>query len=265
QRKRRYVSIDQVGIEDRSFDVKLVSHSRNFGSFTAIRTGLRVAQGQYFAMMSADLQEPLELVTSLFRTLNRGEADVALAVREGRSDPPLSILLSKVFWGFYKLFVQKDMPSGGIDIFGCNRLVRNALLSMEEANTSLVGQLVWIGFKRVEIAYTRLARRHGKSAWSFSKKVKYLMDSLFSFSDFPIRFLLLAGSIGVVAACLSVAAIIYAHMSGRIEVPGYASLSVFLLLFSSFNCVGLGIVGSYVWRAYENTKKRPEFILLEET
>ena len=88
------------------------------------------------------------------------------------------------------------MPLGGVDVFACNAAVRSSILELEEANSSLVGQLLWIGYRRTTVGYERLPRSEGKSAWTFAKKLRYLSDSIFSFTDLPIRFLLFVGILG---------------------------------------------------------------------
>ena len=239
------------------FASQLLLHARNFGSFAAIRSGLAAARGECLAVMAADLQEPIELVERFFATLARGEADVVVGTREGRADPWLTRTLSSLFWWSYRKFVQPEIPPGGVDVFGCTRAFRDELLALGEANTSLVGQIFWLGYRRVAMPYQRLPRRHGTSAWSISRKLKYLMDSLFAFSDLPIRLLIAAGSIGLFAAIVLALVVGIARITGLVDVPGYAMTMITVLFFGGLNAFGLGIVGAYTWRAYENTKQRP--------
>jgi glycosyltransferase involved in cell wall biosynthesis len=235
----------------------LVVHSRNFGAFEAIRTGLSKARGQYAACMAADLQEPPELVDSFFRVLADDKADVVVGVREGRDDPDASKAAAGLFWKVYRKMVQPDMPAGGVDMFGCNRMALDALLGMREAHGSLVGLLIWMGFRRTEIPYRRLARPSGKSGWTLRKKLRYTNDSIYSFTDLPIRALLATGAFGSVLTVAAMIVVFTAWLLGLIDVPGYAPLMLSTLLVGTLILVGLGIVGSYVWRTFENTKARP--------
>ena len=239
------------------FRSQLLLHARNFGSFAAIRSGLEAARGDSLAAMAADLQEPIELIERFYSTLARGEADVVVGTRTGRGDPLMTRLASSMFWWTYRALVQPDIPRGGVDVFGCTRAFRDRLLALGEANTSMVGQIFWLGHRRVEIPYQRLPRRHGRSAWSFSRKLKYLMDSLFAFSDLPIRLLIAAGGTGLGAAVVFGLVVAIARLSGLVDVPGYAMTMLTVLFFGALNAFGLGIIGAYVWRAYENTKQRP--------
>jgi hypothetical protein len=172
----------------------LVALSRNFGSFAAIAAGLKRARGDYFAVLAADLQEPPQIVVDFLEALRRGEADVVFGVRSGRSDPWLTELTSNLFWATYRRFVVRDMPRGGVDVFACNRMVRDHLLALPEASTNLIALLFWLGFRRKFVSYRRQARLEGRSAWTLKKRLKYAFDSVFNFTDLPVQVLLAAGA-----------------------------------------------------------------------
>lgn len=239
------------------FRAQLLSHSRNFGAFAAIRTGLAAARGDDVAVMAADLQEPIELIERFYDVLARDEADVVVGTRVARADPLFSRVASAMFWWLYRRLVLPQIPPGGVDVFACNRAFRTELLAMGEANTSLVGQLFWLGMRRAVLPYERLERRHGRSGWSFSRKLKYLMDSVFAFSDLPVRLLILVGGLGLGTSLLLGGVVAVARLLGYITLPGYAMTMLTLLFFGGLNTFGLGLIGAYVWRAYENTKQRP--------
>jgi glycosyltransferase involved in cell wall biosynthesis len=238
-------------------NARLILLSRNFGSFAAIRAGLEAASGDFFAVMAADLQEPPDLVLRFFNELAKEGADVVIGTREQRDDPWTSRLASQAFWRLYRRFVIPEMPPGGVDMFGCNRRFRDELLQMRESHSSLVAMLFWLGFRRTAISYTRRARQHGKSAWTLRKKVNYLMDSVFAFTDLPNRLLIALGTLGVAVSTLLGIITLVARFTGAIAVPGYAATVLVIAFFAALNLLGLGLVGSYAWRAYENTKARP--------
>ncbi len=245
------------------FQSKLILLTRNFGSFAAIRMGLAHGTGQYFAVMAADLQEPPELVLQIHATMAADAADVVVAARQFRQEPWHKRIPSTLFWWFYKKYVIPEIPHGGVDIFGCNRIFRDTLLTLEERHSSLIAQIFWLGFRRAEIGYTRLPRKHGTSAWTWHKKITYLMDSVFSFSDLPIRMLIKVGGIGALLACVVGLVILIARLVGIIEVPGYTMTMLTLVFFGTLNLLGLGVIGSYAWRAHENTKARPLALCLK--
>ena len=188
--------------EKRRFSSQLIALSRNFGSFSAVRAGLAAAEGEYIAMMAADLQEPVTLVRDFFRGLARGEHDIAIGVRTGRDDPVRDMLPARIFWWLFRRLVEPAIPRGGVDIFGCTRQVADQLLRLEESHTSLVGLLYWVGFRRLEVPYERRPRLVGSSGWGFRRKMRYLLDSIFSFTDLPITLIIVLGAIGVsVSTC----------------------------------------------------------------
>jgi hypothetical protein len=211
--------------------------------------------------MAADLQEPPELVQSFDKQLRSGTCDVVVGARTSRADPALSRAASNVFWFAYRRWVQPEMPAGGVDVFGCTRQVRDEILKLEESNSSLVGLLLWVGFRREVVPYHRRARASGRSAWTFAKKVRYLSDSIFNFSDLPMRLLFRLGCLGMFASTLGAAIVIVAKLMRRITVPGYTATLLTVVFFGALNCMGLGIIGGYVFRTLENTKRRPNFLV----
>ena len=244
-----------------SFSSQLVVLSRNFGVFPAITAGLASARGEFFAIMAADLQEPPELILEIRGKLKTGQYDVVAGTRAGREDPLVSRILSASFWKLYRILVQREIPSGGVDVFGCTSEFRDHLLSLRERNTMLVGLIFWLGFRRGEVSYTRRPRRHGKSAWTLARKVRYLLDSTFAFSDLPIRLLSFIGILGIALSVILAGITVFAKWSGRVAVPGYSTTVLLIVFFGGLNSLGLGLIGEYVWRTFENTKGRPAYVI----
>ena len=250
-------SILKRELPKQSFPSQLLLHSRNFGSFAAIRTGMKSIRGKYMAMMAADLQEPPELAIELFRTLERDEADVVVGARDAREDPWLTRIASQLFWWLYKKLVMPELPDGGVDIFGCNQIFREELLTLDESHGSLIGLIYWLGFRRKTVIYERQARQQGVSAWTLRKKLNYVMDSVFAFSDLPIRILIALGLLGLAVVFAFGVLIVVSKITGSFATPGYAATIITILFFGSLNVIGIGIVGAYVWRTYANTMRRP--------
>jgi glycosyltransferase involved in cell wall biosynthesis len=237
---------------------RVVAHSRNFGSFAAIRTGMGLARGTLIAVMAADLQEPPELVIEFLRRLASGEIDVVAGERASRDDR--GDAASKLYWRLYRRFVIRDIPADGVDVFACTAAVRDVVCSLESVHTSLVAQLFWVGFRRELVPYDRLPSP-GESGWTLRRKLRYLSDSVFAFTDLPVRILWTLGILGLTLAVLVALLVLVARLAGAITVPGYAPTILVLVFFASLNLLGLGIIGSYVWRAYETTKGRPGAIV----
>ena len=240
---------------------QLVELSRNFGSFPAITAGLVHGRGDYFAALAADLQEPPELILEFHKILATGAADVVFGYRASRSDAWSSQTASEWFWRLYRRFVVKEMPRGGIDVFGCTRQVRDRLVELKEVNTNLIALVFWVGFRRAFVAYDRLARQEGRSAWTMGKKLRYALDSIFNFTDLPIKALLLLGITGTTAAVLAGATVFVAWLLGHIPVLGYTPLMLVISFFGGLTALGLGIVGQYLWLSLQNARGRPAFVV----
>ena len=243
---------------------KLILLSRNFGSFAAIRAGLENASGSQFSIMAADLQEPPELVIESFKYLEDENTDVVVAARNSRKDPFFSKLSSMIFWYLYRKVVISEMPEGGVDMFSCNDIFRQQLLNLRESHSSLIAQVFWVGCRRKIIKYDRLERESGVSAWSFKKKVNYMMDSVFSFTDLPLKLLTRVGFLGMFIFAICGLFTFISKLFGMINVEGYTATFLTIGFFGAMNLFGLGIVGSYTWRTYENTKQRPLAICIEK-
>ena len=243
------------------FSSQLVSLSRNFGSFCAIAAGLSAGRGDRFGVLAADLQEPPELVLQFSEILLSGRADVVFGCRAGRADPLLSGFFSGFFWWIVRHFVVREMPSGGVDVFACTRQVRDRLVELKEVNTNLIALLLWLGFRREFVTYERLPRLEGTSAWTFSKRVRYCIDTLFSFTDLPIKFLLYVGAGGVVFAVLASIFVAVVRLTKGIPVPGYTPIILAVLFFGALTSLGMGILGQYVWLSLQNSRNRPAFVV----
>jgi glycosyltransferase involved in cell wall biosynthesis len=240
---------------------QLVELSRNFGSFAAIAAGMRAARGEYMAALSADLQEPLSLTREFHRLMAAGEADVVFGHRTGRADARSSSLMSDLFWRLYRRFVVPDMPRGGVDMFGCTRQVRDVFTGMKEVNTNLIALLLWLGFPRAFVPYERQARLEGRSAWTFSRKVRYAIDSVFAFTDLPIRALLVMGVAGTAIAVVAGVTVFVGWATGHVPVLGYTPLMLVITFFGGLTALGLGITGQYLWLTLQNSRGRPPFVV----
>lgn len=265
-----YIFVDD-GSEDNSFlrlqalsrqdsRVKVIKLSRNFGSFIACMAGLYYVSGNCAAIMAADLQDDPALLIALLRKWEEGN-EVVMAVRKERKENFLKICFAKLYYVLMRAFSLRDMPIGGFDFVLIDRKVINALKEMKEKNTSLMGQILWTGFKRGHIYYTKRARTAGRSRWTTGKKIKYFIDSFVAFSYFPIRFMsvlgLLVSFVGFVFAVYAS----YKRIFVGVEVPGFTLLLTIILLTSGVQMTMTGVLGEYLWRNFDATRKRPLFII----
>jgi polyisoprenyl-phosphate glycosyltransferase len=251
-----------VRLSQRNGNVRVLRLSRNFGSMAAIQAGLERATGRCVAVISADLQDPPEKLAEMVELWRRG-AEVVLAARESREDPLSSRLLSWVFYRAFRSMVMKDMPPGGFDFFVVDRKVARVLVASTEKNANLAAAVLWVGFRREVVPYHRAAREHGTSMWTFWKKVKYMYDSLLSYSYVPLRVMTALGALGMLGA-LAYAAWITGHrLLGGAEPAGWSSLMVVTLFFNGFVLLSVGTVGEYVWRTLDAARRRPTFIVAD--
>jgi glycosyltransferase involved in cell wall biosynthesis len=248
-------------LPEKSYRWQLITLSRNFGAWPATYAGLHRARGDYLAVISADLQETPGLIVQFAELLKSGATDIVLARRDARADPPLAILQSKLFYAIYRRFVVKEMPQGGVDVFAFTRAVRDVLLNFKEADTNFVSLLLWIGFRREIVSYTRAPRLHGRSSWSFAKKLRQAFNSIFNFTDLPLQILLFAGGIGFAASVVIGALVLYGRIVSGTHVPGYAAIILALLFFGGLISMGLGILGQYVWLILQNVRNRPSYLI----
>jgi glycosyltransferase involved in cell wall biosynthesis len=240
---------------------RLIELSRNFGSFAAIAAGLAEGRGELFAVVAADLQEPPDLVVEFERLLRTGTIDVVFGYRQGRADPWPSRALSAVFWSLYRRFVVPEMPRGGVDVFGCTRQVRDELGQLRELQTNLIALLLWLGYRRAFVPYNRRRREEGRSAWTFGRKLRYALDSVFNFTDLPIRALLALGAAATVVAGVAGVVVVVSWALGLIPVLGYTPLMLAVTGFGGVTALGLGIVGQYLWISLQNSRNRPPYVV----
>ena len=243
------------------FSSRLVSLSRNFGAFNAVRCGLEQATGDYLAVLAADLQEPADLALTFLDILKRDEADIVFATRSSRDDPWFDEITSDAFWSLYRRWVLPEVPRGGVNAVACTRAVCDRLLELREPTTNLIALFFWLGFRRAYVPYHREARRDGRSAWTLGMKLRYGLDSLFSFTDLPIRLLLMLGVVGTLTAVVFAVLLLSASLAGQITVPGYAPTVLVVTFFGSITSLGLGILGQYVWLILQTTRGRPAYLV----
>ena len=238
--------------------------TRNFGSQMAIVAGLTEARGEAAAVLSADLQEPPELLPEMVAAWRRGAAAV-LAVRRSRPEALPSRAASSLYYRTLKRLAFSEMPAGGFDCFLVSRPAIDFLRDSREVHTSLPGLLLWSGFAAALVPYDRVERAEGESRWTLAKKIKYFIDSVISFSYAPLRAMSLAGAaLAVAAFAYAVFLIVYKVVHGQ-PMQGWTSLMVALAFFSGVQLLSLGILGEYLWRTLDAARARKGYLVSERT
>jgi polyisoprenyl-phosphate glycosyltransferase len=276
-RPRADVSLELIFVDDGSRDgtlaklrevagqdprVRALSFSRNFGSHAALMAGFRHCTGDAAAYLSADLQDPPEMLLTMLDKLREG-FQVVWGTREQRDDPPAARLFSRLYSSLMRRLALANMPPTGIDLCLVDRAVLRAVTRVEEKNTSVFGLIMWSGFRQTFVPYHRRARQRGTSRWTLGKKLKLFVDSFVSFSFFPIRLVSYLGlamsALGFVYATI-VAARRFFYAT---PVEGWSSLMVTVVTLSGLQLLMLGIVAEYLWRTFDETRKRPPYIIKE--
>jgi glycosyltransferase involved in cell wall biosynthesis len=240
---------------------RLIKLTRNFGAVQASKTGLKFASGDCFLILAADLQDPPKLILEMVRKWQEG-AKFIICVREKRHDPALTTFFAKFYLKLLRSWVVRDYPEGGYDL----ALMDKAMLPYLQGAGKNINPNVfafWLGFKPVAIPYERRARLHGRSRWTFRKKLKFFLDTLLGFSIVPLRLISLTG---VFVSFGSLAFVIFVVINGlmnRYEVPGFATLaSIIAFLLGLVICM-LGVIGEYLWRIFDEVNRMPEAVIEE--
>jgi dolichol-phosphate mannosyltransferase len=255
-----YAVLSRLAGEDAR--VRVVKLSRNFGSNAALLAGLAHARGDAVACIAADLQDPPELIHEMLALWRQGRK-VVLAARQERDDSPLSNFIADTFYALFRRFAIPAMPKRGFDFFLIDRQVCDLINGVQESNAYLMGLILWMGFDPAVVNYRRRARlaRHGVSMWTLTKKIKYFIDSFVAFSYVPVRACSLLGVGLSLFGVIYALAVIAMRWFFDIQAEGWASLMVVILVVSGVQLLMTGVLGEYMWRNLDETRRRPRFIV----
>ncbi|MBO4912076.1 MAG: glycosyltransferase family 2 protein [Butyrivibrio sp.] len=252
--------INKIAAKDKN--VVATKLSRNFGEHAALLAGLSVCTGDCAVTKQADLQEDSSLILDMYESWKRGNK-VVLAIRGSRDENAVKKFFAGCYYWLVRKTINKDMPQGGCDCYLVDRQVIKVLEMMDEKNSSLTLQVMWVGFKSEKIYFHRKDREIGKSRWTLGKKIKLVVDSMMSFSYFPIRCMATVGFISALASLVGIIMAIKEKVTTGTPIPGYASLMCVVLLGFGLVFIMLSMLGEYIWRTLEESRKRPPFIIDE--
>jgi glycosyltransferase involved in cell wall biosynthesis len=241
----------------------LLSLSRNFGKEAALTAGLEAAQGDVVVPLDADMQDPPELIAPMLEQWRQG-FDVVYAVRRRRAGDSATKRLTA--FGFYRLMGRLSsttIPADTGDFRLMDRCVVKALAQLPERSRFMKGLFAWVGFRQTAIHYDRDARQGGASGWSYWKLWNFALDGITSFSRVPLQLLSGGGVLIAGVALLYGGWLVLRTMLFGIELPGYASLMTAVLLLGGLQLIGLGILGEYLGRVFEEVKGRPLYLVRE--
>lgn len=245
-----------------NFDARIVQLSRNYGSHAAIRAGVFVAESQFVTFTSVDLQDPLNLITELYTKCLEGN-DIVWACRESQEMPFIEKLFSNLYAKLMRRFVAENFPENGFGIIMFNQKIGSELNRNIESNSSIFLQILTMGFRQNQIFYHKAARVGGKSKWTFSKKLKLLVDSFVAFSYVPIR---LVGVVGITLSFLGLVGVVYVIMRTLLYhdlSQGWPALMAILMIGFGATNISLGIIAEYLWRTFDTARHKSVFIINE--
>lgn len=258
---KSYEVMRELAKEDKN--IRIFNLSRNYGSHAAVLCGLSKVTGDCVAVKSADLQEPTELILKMVDNWKSGN-NVVLAVRESREESAGQVFFSNLYYWMVRKTALPNMPRTGFDVYLVDKKVVNTILTMNEKNTSLSGQILWSGFRTGIVMYTRKARKIGKSRWTLKKKIRLVTDTLFSFSTLPIKMVTTTGFLSFVGALIWAVVVLISKLSGKITVEGWTLSFIFSLFSFGVIMLSIGILGEYLWRTFDAARNRPPYIIEDE-
>ena len=240
--------------------VRVVDLAGNVGSYNAMVAGMEHCTGDGTVIITADMQDPPELIVQMYEYWQKGFR-LVIGNRQDREETGLQRWFATSFHCLMKKIALSNIPDGGFDFVFFDRRVREEVLKLKERNSNVLYLMVWLGFPYVNIPYVRKLREIGKSRWTLSKKIKLFIDSILAFSFFPVR------AISVLGLLLGAVAVIYGLYVIVLRVfepqgpPGWTTLMVVVLFVSAFQMIALGVIGEYVWRGLDAARGRPLYVV----
>lgn len=250
--------------ENKNSKIQVLSFSRNFGKESAIYAGLNAAKGDMVCLIDADLQQRPEVVLQMLEVMNGNEElDCVTAFQDKRKESKAMIALKNAFYKIINKVTEVDFVSGASDFRLMKRTMVNAILEMTEYHRFSKGIFSWVGFNTEYIPYTVEERESGESKWNFRKLLRYAFEGIVSFTTFPLKLSAYIGFISAVISVIYLIVVVVQKLAFGINVPGYATIVVLVLLLGGLQLFCLGILGEYISKIYVQVKNRPVYILKE--
>lgn len=250
--------IENLIIQDKK--IVCIDFSRNFGQQAAILAGLQHAKGKACLVMDADLQDNPKVLSQFIQQWEAGY-EVVYAIKNKRNETFLKLLLRNLFYKIIVTASEVHIPSGGGAFCLLDRKVVDSLLALEEKNLFFPGMRSWVGFKQIGVSVEQNPRYAGQPSVSVQKHFKLAFDAIFSFSYAPLRLILIIGWGIFVFSIFFMLYILFQKYFTDKAVPGFTTLAILLSMLGSMNLIAISILGEYILRIYNETKKRPLFII----
>lgn len=244
--------------------IKLINLSRNFGKEAGMYAGLQRAEGDYVTVIDADMQQRPEIALEMVDFLKANpDVDCVAAYQEERRENKFIAACKKAFYTFIDFACEISFKAGASDFRTMRREMVKAVLAMSEYHRFSKGIFAWVGFNTHYVPYVVQQRQGGKTSWSFKKLCKYAFEGIISFTTFPLRIATIIGALMSVASILYMLIVVVQKLAFGIDLPGYATIVVLILLIGGLQMIMLGIIGEYIARIYIQGKHRPVYIAKE--
>ena len=254
--------VEILKLKEQDPRIKAITFTRNFGQMAAMLAGFREASGDAIINISADLQDPVELIPQMVEKW-QGGSEIVICYRTDRADTLFAKLFSRLAYGVLRISLPQ-IPPGGFDFVLMDRKVMDAFNAIDVRHRFFQGDLLWTGYRTSFIPYVRLKRTIGTSQYNFGKKLKNFLDAILDVSYLPIRFISLVGLITSGLGVLYSASIVISWLRGETPFTGWAPIMIVILLVGGLIMVMLGVIGEYVWRINEEVRKRPNYVVRDK-
>jgi dolichol-phosphate mannosyltransferase len=251
--------LNQLASENKA--VKYIHFSRNFGHQVAVSAGLDFAQGDKVVIIDADGQDPPEVIEQLYLKSLDGY-EVVYAKREQRQgESMMKKATAKWFYRVLNRITHIDIPLDTGDFRIIDRKVVEQLRKMPERHKFLRGQISWIGFNQTHVTYKREERMSGETGYSYAKMIRFALDGITSFSNWPLKIATISGFLFSIVGFLLIMYTLYSRYVIKDYTPGWASQMITMVFIGGIQLIGIGIIGEYISRMNENIKERPLYII----
>ncbi|MCW5590409.1 MAG: glycosyltransferase family 2 protein [Legionellales bacterium] len=245
----------------RTFPIKILSFSRNFGKEIAITAGLEHAKGDVIIIIDCDFQHPLQYLPTFLQHWADGN-DMVYGIRDNREhESYLKRKFTQAFYALMQKITQTQLPANAGDFRLLNRNVVNAINQCREYHRFMKGLYAWVGFKTIGIPYTAEERKAGQSSWHFRKLLELAITGITSFSSIPLR---AWGIIGLIISAISFTYALFILIKTLlfgVDVPGFATITVAVMFFGGIQLLSIGILGEYIGRIFDEVKHRPKYFI----
>lgn len=244
--------------------VKVVSFSRNFGKEAGIYAGIKQTSGEYVCLIDADLQQRPEIVRDMVKILDKKpEYDVVAAYQDRRGESKILSFFKKSFYKLINHLSDVNLKSDASDFRTFRRSVAESIISLGEYHRFSKGIFAWVGYNTCFIPYVACERTAGTTKWNFRKLFNYAIDGIIGYSTKPLRMATFIGSLTGIAAFIYLFVVVLQKLITGIDIPGYATIIVLILLLGGIQLFCIGIIGEYVGRTFVQSKERPIYIAKE--